>query len=248
MATNKRSAFSFPGIPSYPTVTPRSEPAKNIGDCSDEEFEDEDDSLTPAWHCTECGKLNMVDVFRSGWSWSCSNCGVLASSGYKNRLSVHLCDRNLPPPLPIPDPHGYLKHTVSAGPKGEEYITYKFQCTGIVLQHIPSSEHDHLLAQANTVLENLQAHVDFRLTDLGPKVSYLSYHIESRKAFVAAPRAAQEVWCFLEGLVTCRFGLAVDVLSYARELTELQCIAWRCKGSTKASEPPINQFRLTLYP
>jgi hypothetical protein len=192
---------------------------------------------------------------------------IIAQSGYKNRLSLHLCDpHSLTPPLPTPNPQGYVKHTVSAGPKGEEYITYKFQCTGIVLQHIPLSEHDNLLAQANTVLENLQAHVDFRVTDLGmycisrfyvfisnlsvdqgPKISYLSYHIESRKAFVVAPRAAQDVWCFIESLVTCRFGLAVDVLRYTRELTELQCIAWRCKGYTKASEPSINQFRLTSY-
>jgi hypothetical protein len=72
----------------------------------------------------------------------------------------------LTPPLPVPDPHGYIKHAISAGPEGEEYITYRFVGTDVVLQHIPTAQ-PHVVAQANALLETMQAQVDFEPVESG---------------------------------------------------------------------------------
>jgi hypothetical protein len=65
------------------------------------------------------------------------------------------------------------------------------------------------------------------------KGAMLSYHIGSRKAFLGAPRAAQDVWCFMESLITSRFGLDGGVVRYARELSGLRCTVWLSKGTSK---------------
>lgn len=163
----------------------------------------------------------------------------------------------LTPPLPVPDPQGHIKHTRSAGPEGEEYITYKFVGTDVLLQHIPAAQ-QHVVTRANVLLEKLQAQVDFEPVDSGKfynagvwlgypkcdcdfqdsKCPRLRYHLASRLAFLDAPKAAQDVWCFMESLITGRFGLDPGVVCYARELLELRCMVWLSKGGTKVSELP----------
>jgi len=63
-------------VPSYPIAKTKKAHTNEWYSRQDDSSDEDHWKMLSAWHCSECGKLNVVAAFRYRSSWLCASCGV----------------------------------------------------------------------------------------------------------------------------------------------------------------------------